>query len=125
MRISSIFLILAIFTVLAVGVLNQFQIGRELFGDKGAFVISSITASALSGLLSYKVGYSLDALDLKGRLSGLALFLWLMFAFDFVFQYDFIFNDTGSNRASYIVLLGLSPVLFLYYTKAKTGKGKT
>lgn len=125
MRTSSILLITASLTVLIVGVLNQFQIGMELFGDHGAFLISSITASIISALLSYKVGFTLDAFDLKGRLSGLALFLWLMFAFDFVFQFDFMFNNTENNNPSFAVLFVLLPVLFLYYKKAKDSKSKT
>ena len=119
MKISSLILILASISVLVISITNQFEFGKMFFGMKGAFLLASFCASIIASTVSYRVGYKLDLLDLKGKIASLALFLWLMLAFDLVFFLGGPFSDEEGPTPWFITLLALSPVLYLYYRRIK------
>lgn len=58
-------------------------------------------------------------MDIKGRFSGLALFLWLLLVFDLVFGFNVFFVEYSNNFGSFVTLFLLSPIVILLYKKGR------
>ncbi|WPC75910.1 hypothetical protein [Vibrio porteresiae] len=119
MRISNFIFSLASFIAVSVGLANRLGLVSGTFGLNEAFLISGFSASVIASCICYKVGYTLAAMDIKGRFSGLALFLWLLLVFDLVFGFNVFFVEYSNNFGSFVTLFLLSPIVILLYKKGR------
>lgn len=117
MRISNLIFSLASFIAVCAGLANRLGVVSNTSGTNEAFLILGFSASVIASCMCYKVGFTMDAMDIKGRLSGLALFLWFLLIFDLAFGFKVFFDEYSNSIGSYVTLFLLSPIVILFYKK--------
>ncbi len=58
-------------------------------------------------------------MPLQGKLSSLALFIWLTLALDLILNVQVLFNEKENTTIGYSGLVLLSPIVYFYYYKLK------
>jgi hypothetical protein len=112
-KLADITIIFTCMLILATLIFRVTPLSIYVVGESfGLALIAGISISA-SIALCVKAEYSLSSGDLKGSLVSLAVFGFLFFSLDFLFNMQNIFNDSEPKKTALIYLLVTFPALWI------------